>query len=103
MGIGSGRYQKFRPFSSNELWKNIRCLVSDPTFGLGGLRLWEKEEDINIIGNKRKRLSIRKNIDLYEVCLSYIIYCLLFYFMTILIPFFFVKFVVSLALGERSS
>ena len=40
--IGNGRYQKFRLFSRNEFWKNIGCLVSDPTFGLGGYRLWEK-------------------------------------------------------------
>ena len=64
------------------------CLVSARTFGLGGLRLWYKEEDIKIIGKKRKRHSFRKNIDLCEVFISYIIYCLLFYFMTILIPFF---------------
>ena len=37
---------------------------------------------------KRKRRSISINVDLYEVCLSYIIHCLLFYFMTILTPFF---------------
>ena len=29
-------------FSSNEFWSNIGCLVLDPKFGLGGLRLWEK-------------------------------------------------------------
>ena len=36
------RAQKFRRFSSNEFWKNIGCLISDPTFGIGGLRLLEK-------------------------------------------------------------
>ena len=33
------RYRKFRRFSSNEFWKNIGCLVSVHTFGLGGSRL----------------------------------------------------------------
>ena len=96
------RYQKVRRFSSNEFWKNIGCLVSAPTFGLGGSRLWDKEEDINIIGKKRKRLSILIRVYLYEVCLSGIIYFLLFYFKTILTPFF-SRFLVSLSLGERSS
>ena len=41
---GNVRYQKVCRFYRNELWKNIGCLVSDPTFGLGGLRLWDKEE-----------------------------------------------------------
>ena len=41
-------------------------------------------------------------IDLYEVFLFYINYCLMFYFMTIPAPFFAI-FVVSLSLGEMSS
>ena len=40
---GNVRYRKICRFSSNEFWKNIGCLVSAPTFGLGGSRLWEKE------------------------------------------------------------
>ena len=40
MGIGNGRYQTFQRFSGNESWKNIGCLISDPTFGLGGLTMW---------------------------------------------------------------
>ena len=51
----NGRYQKVCHFSSNEFWKMIGCLVSVPTFGLGGSRLWEKEEGIKISGKKRKR------------------------------------------------
>ena len=43
LGKGDGRYPKVRRFSIIELWKNICCLVSDPTFGLGGSRQWEKE------------------------------------------------------------
>ena len=86
--MGNGRYRKFRRFSSNGFWKNIGCLVSSPIFGIGGSRMWDKEEDMNISENKRKKRSILIKVDLYEVCLSYIIYCLLFYFMTILTPFF---------------
>ena len=81
-------YRKVRRFSGNEFWKNIGCLISAPTFGLGGSRLWEKGEDLKLIGKKRKRRSIRLKFDLYEVCRYYFIYCLLFYFKTILTPFF---------------
>ena len=88
MGIGNGQYQKICLFSGNEFLRNIGCLISAPIFGLGGSRPWEKEEDINIIGNKRKRHSIRIKVDYYEACLSKIIYSLLFYFITILITFF---------------
>ena len=88
LGKVNVRYQKVCWFSSSEVWKNIGCLVSATTFGLGGLRLWEKEEDKKINGKKRKRRPIRMKVDLYEVCLSEIIYCLLFYFKTILTPFF---------------
>ena len=41
-------YRKFPRFSSNEFRNNIGCLVSERTFGLGGSRLWEKEEKLNI-------------------------------------------------------
>ena len=44
-----------------------------------------------------------ENVYLYEVCLSKIIYCLLFNFKTKVTPFPPVKFMVSLSLGERSS
>ena len=36
LGKGNARYRKFCRFFSNEFWKNIGCLVSDPTFGRGG-------------------------------------------------------------------
>ena len=49
--------------------------------------LWKKEEAHEIIRKKRKRRQIRTKVDLYNVCLSYIIYCLIFYIMTILTPF----------------
>ena len=49
--------------------------------------LWEKKKEIKISGKKRKGRSIRIKVDLYEVCLSYIIYCILFYFKTTLTPF----------------
>ena len=49
---------KLRRFSSNEFRKNIGCLVSDPTFGLGGSRLWEKKDYTKISRNNRKISSI---------------------------------------------
>ena len=87
LGKGNVRYQKVCRFSSNEFWRNIGFLVSAHTFGLGGFMLWEKEEDIKISGKNRKRCSIRVKVDLYEFCLTKIIYCLLFFFKTILTPF----------------
>ena len=59
----NGQFRKLRRFSRNEFWKNIGCLLSAPTFGLGGLRLWEKDQEIS--GNKRKRSSIIPKVDLY--------------------------------------
>ena len=60
---GNVRYQKFVAFSRNEFWKNIGCLVSAPTFGLGGSRMWEKEEDLKLSGKNMKRLYIRVKVD----------------------------------------
>ena len=54
LGKGNGWYRKFRRFPRNGFWKNIGCLVSDPTFGIGGSRLWEKEEGTNISGKNSK-------------------------------------------------
>ena len=51
---GNFWYRKVRRFSSSEFWKNIGYLVSAPTFGLGGTRLWEKEEEQKLSGKKRK-------------------------------------------------
>ena len=82
-----GWHRKVCRFSINEFWKNIGCLVSAVTFGTEGLRLWEKEDDINISVKNTNRCSISIKVYLYKVCLSGIIYCLLFYFKTILIPF----------------
>ena len=65
LGMVNGRYQKSCRLSSNEFWKNIGCLVSAPNFGLGGSRLWEKEEAIKISGKNRKMHSILINVDLY--------------------------------------
>ena len=101
--IGNERYRKVFRFSRNEFLENIVCLISDHTFGLGGSRMWKKEEDINIIENKRKRRSSPIKVDLYKVCPLAIIYCPLFYFMNILIPFIFAIFMVSLSLRERIS
>ena len=86
---GNVRYRKVRSlFRCDEFWMNVGCIVSAPTFGLGGLRLREKEEDLKLSGRKRNRRLIWVKVDLYEVCQSYFIYCLLFYFKTILTPFF---------------
>ena len=78
-GMANGRDQKVWQFSENEFWKNIGCLISDPTFCLGSLMIWQKEEAQKISGKKRQIISIIIKVDLYEVCLSYIIYCLIFY------------------------
>ena len=47
------RCWKPRWFSRNKFWKNIGCLLSAPTFGLRGSRLWEK--DTGLSGNNSKR------------------------------------------------
>ena len=39
MGMGKGGISKVQLFSSNEFWKNIGCLISDPTFSVGRLNL----------------------------------------------------------------
>jgi len=72
---GIVRFRKVRRFSSSEFWRNIGCMVSAPTFGLGGQRLWEKEEDQKLSGKKRKRRSIRAKVDLYEVCFLFYFLC----------------------------
>ena len=61
----NGRYQKFRRFSSNTFWKNISCFLSAPTFGIGGLGPWGKEEAQSIIKNNSKRRSISIKFHLY--------------------------------------
>ena len=43
---GYVRYWQVCRLSQNEFWNNIGYLVSDLTFGLGGSRLWEKEDYI---------------------------------------------------------
>ena len=37
------QYLNFCRISNNRFWKNIGCLVSDPTFGLGGSSVWESQ------------------------------------------------------------
>ena len=80
MGIGNGQYRKVSRFSSNEFWKNIGYLVLDPTFGLVGSRMWEKEEDIKISRKKRKRRSIRIKVDLYEILIIYYLLSLILFY-----------------------
>ena len=65
-------------------------------------RLWYNEEVQKISGNKRKMRSINTSVDLYEVCLSYIIYFLLLYFMAVFTPFcFFRSFGISFNRGKE--
>ena len=78
-GMMKVRARKVFRLSSNEFWKNIGSLISAPTFGIGGSRLWEKEETQRIIGKKSNRCSIRAKVNLYDIHLFYSIYCLLFY------------------------
>ena len=88
LGVMNGRYRKVWQFSRNEFWKNIGCLVSAPNFGLGGSRLLDKGEAMNISGNKRNRRSIWIKVDLNEVLYPILFIFLCFYFMTIPTPFF---------------
>ena len=79
MNKGNVQYRKVRRFSSCEFWNNIGCLVSAPTFGLGGSRLWEKEEEQKLSGKKREQRLIWAKVDLYEVCfLFYLLSSILF-------------------------
>ena len=96
----NGRFWKLRRLSRNEFWKNIGCLLSSPTFGLGGSRLWEKHPKIS--GKNRKRSSIRLKVDLYEFCallFQILYYCYYFYINN---SFPSARFVASLTLGGRS-
>ena len=68
-------------FSSNKFWKIVYCLVSDPTFGIGWSRLWDKDEGRCINLNKRKIHFIRVKIDFYEVC----VYSILFLIFSIIL------------------
>ena len=77
VGMVNGQYRNVCQFSRNGIWKNIGCLVSDPTFGIGGLMLWEKEEAQEIRVNKRKNHSIRMNIDLHDIFYRVFYYLLL--------------------------
>ena len=56
MSTGSIRIN-FR-FSMNCFWNNIGCMVYDTTFGVGGSRRCDNEEEINISGSKRKKRNI---------------------------------------------
>ena len=78
VGMVRGRDWKFWRFSSNEFWNNIHCIVSDPAFGIGWSRIWEKEEAHNIIGKKRNRFYMREKVDLFEVYVYPILFIVLF-------------------------
>ena len=51
-------------------------VVSFQLLPFGGSNMWEKEEDIKVSVKNTKRHPIWIKVDLYEVCISYIIYCL---------------------------
>ena len=78
-GITNGWDIKVRLFSSSEFWKSIGFILLDPTFSLWVSMLWKKEEEQNISGNNRNISSIRMKVYFYEVCLSYIIYCIIYF------------------------
>ena len=40
VGMVNGRASTFLWFPCNEFWENVGCLVSYPTFVLGGTSLW---------------------------------------------------------------
>ena len=65
--IVKGRDNTVWRLSSNGFWNNIGCLLLAFTFVIEVSRLWEKEEEQRIIGEKRKRCSIRLKFELYEV------------------------------------
>ena len=78
--MGKGDIKIFLRFPINEFWKNIGLLVSAPSFGLGGSRLWENKEETKT--RKKMRIcSIRLKVDLYDVCVySISLFCYLFYY-----------------------
>ena len=76
--MAKARDQKVCQFSRNKFWKNIGCIISYPTFGIGGSWIWEKYEEKKISTNKIKRHSIRVKVDLNEVCVYHIL-CILFF------------------------
>ena len=82
-----GGIKKFVGFPEINFGRTLVVLFLLLHLVLGGSRIWYKEEYIKISGKKRKIHSIWIKVDLCEVCLSEIIYYLLFYFKTILIPF----------------
>ena len=96
----NGKFRKLQQFSMIELWKNIGCLLSAPTFGLGGAILWDK--DLTIGGKKRKSSSYRSKVDLFEVCavLFKILYFYFYLYTNTSVTSS--RFVAPLTLGERS-
>ena len=64
----NGLFWKIHRFPRNKFWKSIWCLLSAPTFNIGGWGMWENHKKMS--GKKRKRSLIRSKVDLYEVCAS---------------------------------
>ena len=74
MVMGKGRIRKVWQFSRNKFLRTICCHISNPTFGIGGSRLWEKEEEKHISRKKRKRHLFTVKVYLYEVCVYSILF-----------------------------
>ena len=50
-----GRVGKVHSFSRKYFWNNIGCMFSALSFGIGGQRLWDNVEVVNISGRVGKR------------------------------------------------
>ena len=93
-------FGSFSGFQGTKVWNNIGCLLSAPTFGLRGLRLYNR--DPNIIVKKRKISLIQLKVDLYEVCASLFQILSYYYYFCTDTSFTSARFVASITLGERS-
>ena len=80
--------KKFVGFPAMNFGRTLVVLFQLLPLVLGDRVCGITKKEINLSGKKRKRRSIQIKVDLYEVCISGIIYCLLFYFPTILTSFF---------------
>ena len=78
VGVVKVRPRRDWPFSINEFWKNIGCLISASTFGIGGSRIWDKEESHKIGEMKINRLLIMVKVNFYAFCVYHILFKVLF-------------------------
>ena len=78
MGMGKVGIRKVWRFSSNKICENFGCLILAPSFDVGGLILWNKEEEQKISSKERNICSIRVKVNLYEVFVYSILFLFLF-------------------------